>query len=93
MNVSLSPEEFVELYSTLTASTSEKMQDLRNKMTTILVETLTSVNDETNKTKFPHWLKREQEKVADLETQLKSITSSSDDGLPYPPAQSRQKAG
>lgn len=85
MNLNLNAEQFVELYSVLNEKQTPALQDLKSKMKLSLIETLSTVEDTNNHSRFPQWFKKEKEKVEAMENQLKMINATTDDGLFTPP--------
>lgn len=86
MILNLSAEQFLLVYNKVLADPTQPALDLKNKMDSLLLDVLSSIEDAKNKTKFSTWIKQEQDRVSSLKDELKSINENiPDDGLHYPP--------
>jgi len=88
MNITLSPEQFLTVYNAVITNPSLEAQEVKNKMDSVIIEALSTIDDSQNHSKFSHWIKKEKEKVVAMEVELKSIkdtptisTQPFDDGL------------
>ena len=87
MNIQLSPEQFLTVYSSLLTNTSIEAKEIKNKMDSVLLDALSTIDDATNQSKFTHWMKKEKERVTAMNDELQSIKKSTtnfsqpDDGL------------
>lgn len=106
MNLQLNPEQALALYELIVATTSsspksdfsDKLNEVKSKLQTSVVEALDAIYSASNKDKFCTWIKQEQDKISQLNSQLEklktsamshSLTTSSgslepDDGLHFP---------
>jgi len=94
MNLSLSPEQFLAVYYSVSVNNSLTAQEVKAKMDTQLLDALSLIDDSKNQSKFSTWMKKEKEKVNTLEKELETIKahpldSNNDDGLPYRPEPTR----
>jgi len=104
MNLHLNPSQLLSLYelvvSSLTSSvgaeTNVALKETKQKLQTLILETLNEKYSSQNETKFTIWSKREKDKIVELSNDLKKIKSApavkdfklenyNDDGLMYPP--------
>lgn len=76
MNISLNPEQFLTLYRSIATDEAPAAKEVKDKMDSILLEALRTVDDASNATKFSAWIKQEKEKVLELEDKLKSMNFS-----------------
>ena len=73
MNISLNPAQFLTLYNSVTKDSSVEAKEVKNKMDSILLEALVSSDDVNNNAKFGLWMKKEKEKLNELQDKLNSI--------------------
>lgn len=73
MNIILNPEQFLKIYTTLVINQSIEMVEVKNKMESIILEALSTINNSNNQLKFFHWIEKEKEKIVELENKLKLI--------------------
>lgn len=73
MNISLSPEQFIAVYNSIIVNPSREAYEVRSKMQSIILDALSTIDDSTNHNKFSHWMKKEQERLTDLQNELNSI--------------------
>lgn len=73
MNLNLSPNQFLAMYGMVLKECSPEAIELRIKMEAVLLDALSMIDDAKNQDKFVHWIKKEEEKVSALATDLKSI--------------------
>ena len=73
MNISLNPAQFLTLYNSVTKDSSVEAKEVKNKMDSILLEALVSSDDAHNNAKFGLWMKKEKEKLNELQDKLNSI--------------------
>lgn len=86
MILNLNAEQFLLVYNRILDNPAPPAQELKNKMDALLLDALSSIEETKNQTKFSSWVKQEQERVAFLKSELKTIKENiSDDGLHYPP--------
>lgn len=65
MNINLSTKQFLMIYDKL--GTSKEMVEVKNKMANVIIDALNKLEDASNQTKFPQWIKKEQEKIDALD--------------------------
>jgi len=82
MILNLNAEQFLFVYNRILDNPTQPAQELKNKMDALLLDALSSVEETKNQTKFSSWVKQEQERVASLKSELKTIKDNiPDDGL------------
>lgn len=105
MNLHLNPPQLLSLYelvvssltSPMDAETITALKETKQKLQTLILETLDEKYSSQNETKFTVWSKREKDKIVGLSNDLEKIKtvtplvkdfkveSHNDDGLVYPP--------
>ena len=104
MNLHLNPSQLLSLYelvvssltSSMDAETNVILKETKQKLQTLILETLDEKYSSQNETKFTVWSKREKDKIVELSNDLQKIKSTpvvkdftpenhNDDGLVYPP--------
>jgi len=73
MNLSLSPEQFLAVYTSVTVDQSLTAQEVKSKMEVVILEALGLIDDSKNQSKFSYWAKQENQKISGLQSELKSI--------------------
>lgn len=90
MNLNLNSDQFLLVYNFVTSNVTSEAKELKAKMDLIIHEALSKLEESKNQSKFPQWLKKEQEKIFMLSDELKSMKSTAkscsektepDDGL------------
>jgi hypothetical protein len=101
MNLQLNPEQALALYELIVASTasspkselSDRLVEVKLKLQSSVVGALDAIYSTSNKDKFSSWVKKEQEKISDLSSQLENLktypvyasgSKDPDDGLHFP---------
>ena len=73
MKLSLSPEQFLAVYTSVVMNPSLTAQEVKSKMDVVLLDALSSIDDTQNQSRFSHWAKQEEDKITTLQQELKSI--------------------
>jgi hypothetical protein len=101
MNLQLNPQQALALYELIIAATasspkselSDRLGEVKIKLQSSVVEALDAIYSTSNKDKFSSWIKKEQDKISQLNSQLEKLKTSSgyasgslepDDGLHFP---------
>jgi hypothetical protein len=76
MNITLNPVQFLTLYNSVSKDSSPEAKEVKNKMDSILLEVLSSSEEVDKNRKFGLWMKKEREKLSQLEDKLDSINNN-----------------
>jgi hypothetical protein len=77
MKLTLSPEQFLAVYNCVTVNQGLTAQEVKSKMDLVLLDALSSIDEVQNQSKFSHWAKQEEDKISNLQHELKTISKSS----------------
>ena len=96
MILQLNSEQTLALFKLITIATSKPdvylegtthLEEVKEKLQSVIIESLDNMYISSNSTKFSSWIKNEQDRIDELTRKLETIKDSfqQDDGLHFPP--------